>query len=285
MPSNIAIVTDSSAYLPKEHIDQYGLYAPSLTLIWGDRIYKDGVDIDAAEFYDLLRIAEELPTTSQITVHEYKEIFEKLLAEGKEIIVMSISKGISATYNSALTAKEEIDSDKIHVVDTKLVSMALGFQVLAVARAAEAGASVEECLEIAEKAYEKIGVYFTVDTLEFLHRGGRINTAKRLMGTALNLKPLLEIRDGVIEAVGSVRSQRKALARMQQMIEKRIEGQTPLRISVFHAGVPELAKQYAAHLAEVWNPVESIITHVSPVVGSHVGPGTISVAWMAGDVE
>lgn len=285
MPSNIAIVTDSSAYLPKEYVDQYGLYVPSLTLIWGDRIYKDGVDIDAAEFYDLLRIAEELPTTSQITVHEYKEIFEKLLAEGKEIIVMSISKGISATYNSALTAKEEIDSDKIHVVDTKLVSMALGFQVLAVARAAEAGASVEECLEITEKAYEKIGVYFTVDTLEFLHRGGRINTAKRLMGTALNLKPLLEIRDGVIEAVGSVRSQRKALARMQQMIEKRIEGQTPLRISVFHAGVPELAKQYAAHLEEVWNPVESIITHVSPVVGSHVGPGTISVAWMAGDVE
>lgn len=285
MSSKVAIVTDSSAYLPREYVEQYGLYVPSLSLIWGESVYKDGVDIDAEEFYQLLSVATELPTTSQITVHEYKELFEKLLAEGREVLVLPISSGLSATYNSAITAKEELKSDKIVVVDTKLVSMALGFQVLTVARAAEAGASLQECVEIAEKAYEKIGVYFTVDTLEFLHRGGRINTAKRLMGTALNLKPLLEIRDGKIEAVGSVRSQRKALERMQQMIEKRIEGQAPLRISVFHAGVPELAQQYSAKLEEAWNPVESIITHVSPVVGSHVGPGTISVAWMAGDVE
>jgi len=285
MSSKIAIVTDSSAYLPKEYVDQYGLYTPSLSLIWGENVYKDGVDIDATEFYELLSIAQDLPTTSQVTVQEYTTLFEELLAEGREIIVLPISSGLSATYNSAITAKKELNTDKILVVDTKLVSMALGFQVLTVARAAEAGASLAECVEIANKAYDLIGVLFTVDTLEFLHRGGRINTAKRLMGTALDLKPLLEIRDGKIEAVGSVRSQHKALDRMQQMIEKRIEGKTPLRISVFHAGVPELAKQYSAKLEEAWNPVENIITHVSPVIGSHVGPGTISVAWMAGDVE
>ena len=285
MSTKIAIVTDSSAYLPKEYVDQYGLYTPSLSLIWGDQVYKDGVDIDASEFYDLLSVARELPTTSQVTVHEYKTLFTELLADNREVIVLPISSGLSATYESAVAAKKELNTDKIVVLDTKLVSMALGFQVLTVARAAKAGASLEECVSIAEKAYDLIGVYFTVDTLEFLHRGGRINTAKRLMGTALNLKPILQISDGKIEAVGSVRTQRKALDRMQQLVEAKIEGKSPLRISVFHAGVPELAKKYQARLEEAWHPVESILTHVSPVVGSHVGPGTISVAFMAGDVE
>jgi DegV family protein with EDD domain len=181
-------------------------------------------------------------------------------------------------------AIKNLNTDKIALLDTKLVSMALGFQVLTVARAIEAGASLAECRELAEKVYDLIGVYFTVDTLEFLHRGGRINTAKRLMGTALNLKPLLEIREGKIEAVGSVISQRKALERMQQLVEKRIDGRTPVRIAVFHAGVPELAEEYKARLEKAFQPVESILTHVSPVVGSHVGPGTISVAFMAGEV-
>jgi DegV family protein with EDD domain len=285
MNPQVAIVTDSSAYLPQELVDQYNLHVLPLSLVWGDKVYRDGVDIHADEFYQKLAVAETLPTTSQVTVHEFQSLFEKLLAEGHEIIVLPISSGLSATHQSAVQAIQNLKTNKIALVDTKLVSMALGFQVLSVARAAEAGATLAECVAVAEKAYDLIGVYFTVDTLEFLHRGGRINTAKRLMGTALNLKPLLEIRDGKIEAVGSVRSQRKALDRMQEMVEKRIDGKTPVRISVFHAGVPELAEQYKARLEERFQPVESILTHVSPVVGSHVGPGTVSVAFMAGEIQ
>ena len=284
MNTKISIVTDSSAYLPRELVEQYGLHVLPLSLLWGDQVYRDGVDIQAEEFYTKLAVAETLPTTSQVTVHEFQSLFEKLLAEGREIIVLPISSGLSATHASAVQAIQNLNTDKIALLDTKLVSMALGFQVLTVARAIEAGASLAECRELAEKAYDLIGVYFTVDTLEFLHRGGRINTAKRLMGTALNLKPLLEIREGKIEAVGSVISQRKALERMQQLVEKRIEGRSPVRISVFHAGVPELAEEYKARLEKAFQPVESILTHVSPVVGSHVGPGTISVAFMAGEV-
>lgn len=285
MNSKVAIVTDSTPYLPQELVDQYGLYILPLSVVWGDKVYRDGVDIQADEFYKKLAVAENLPTTSQVTVYEFQTLFEKLLAEDREIIVLPISSGLSATFQSAIQAKNNLKSGKIAVMDTKLVSMALGFQVLAVARAAEAGASLAECQAVAEKAYDLIGVYFTVDTLEFLHRGGRINSAKRLMGTALNLKPLLEIRDGKIEAVGSVRSQRKALDRMQQMAEKKIDGRTPLRISVFHAGVPELAEKYKARLDKAFQPVESILTHVSPVIGTHVGPGTISIAFMAGEIE
>lgn len=284
MSNKVAIITDSSAYLPQAYVEQYELYVPSLSLIWGENVYRDGVDIQAEEFYERLAVAKELPTTSQVTVYDYQVLFEKLLAEGRHVLVLPLSSGLSATYQSAITAQKEFDTDKIVVLDTKLVSMALGFQVLTVARAAEEGATLAECVDLAKKAYDLIGVYFTVDTLEFLHRGGRINSAKRLMGTALNLKPILEIRDGKIEAVGNVRTQRKALERMQQLVEQSIGGRTPVRISVFHAGVPELAQQYKAHLDEVLQPVESILTHVSPVIGSHVGPGTISVAFMAGDV-
>ena len=284
MNTKISIVTDSSAYLPPELVEQYDLHVLPLSLLWGEQVYRDGVDIQAEEFYTKLAVAETLPTTSQVTVHEFQSLFEKLLAEGREVIVLPISSGLSATHASAVQAIKNLNTDKIALIETKLVSMALGFQVLTVARAIEAGASLAECRELAEKVYDLIGVYFTVDTLEFLHRGGRINTAKRLMGTALNLKPLLEIREGKIEAVGSVISQRKALERMQQLVEKRIEGRTPVRIAVFHAGVPELAEEYKARLEKVFQPVESILTHVSPVVGSHVGPGTISVAFMAGEV-
>jgi DegV family protein with EDD domain len=284
MNTKISIVTDSSAYLPPELVEQYDLHVLPLSLLWGEQVYRDGVDIQAEEFYTKLAVAETLPTTSQVTVHEFQSLFEKLLAEGREVIVLPISSGLSATHASAVQAIKNLNTDKIALIETKLVSMALGFQVLTVARAIEAGASLAECRELAEKVYDLIGVYFTVDTLEFLHRGGRINTAKRLMGTALNLKPLLEIREGKIEAVGSVISQRKALERMQQLVEKRIDGRTPVRIAVFHAGVPELAEEYKARLEKAFQPVESILTHVSPVVGSHVGPGTISVAFMAGEV-
>ena len=160
--------------------------------------------------------------------------------------------------------------------------MALSFQVLAAARAAAEGASLAECSEVARQAYDKIGVYFTVDSLTYLARGGRIGGAKRLLGSALNIKPILEIRDGKIEAAGSVISRRKAVDRMIEMVETGIGGRSPVRVSVFHAACPEEAIALAERLDRQFHPVENIPSFVSPVVGSHVGPGTISIAYMAG---
>jgi len=155
-------------------------------------------------------------------------------------------------------------------------------QVLEAAKAAKRGASLAECKQIAEEAYPKIGVYFTVDTLKYLAAGGRINSAKRLVGTALNIKPILEIRDGKIELVESVISKKKAIRRMVKMVEKNIEGKKPVRISVFHALEQEAARSLLAELKETFGAEDAILSHVSPVVGAHVGPGTISIAYMAG---
>jgi DegV family protein with EDD domain len=280
--SKVAIVTDSSAYLPNYLVSQYPIFVIPLTLNWEGIDYRDGVDIQAEEFYQRLATSMSIPTTSQITVYEYQKLYAKLLADGFQILTLPISSGISGTIHSAIQAKSLFPNDPIEVVDTKLVSMALGFQVLTVAREAINGASLENCLQLANETYTKIGVYFTVDTLKYLHQGGRIGGAKHLIGTALNIKPVLEICDGKIELVGSVISQRKAIERMVDLVKAGIGGRTPVRISVFHAGVKEQAQALQDRLAIKFNAVECILSEVSPVVGSHTGPGTISVAYMAG---
>jgi DegV family protein with EDD domain len=278
----VAVITDSSAYLPDEIIKALNLHVVPLTLHWQDKTYQDGVDIRAEEFYERLAGADTLPTTSQTTVGEFERLFTALLEDDYAVIAILISSGISGTVDSAQQAKQNFPGAPIAVVDSRLVSMALGFMVMAVARAAQAGASLEECQAIAEAVYPKIGVYFTVDTLKYLNKGGRINTAKRLVGSALNIKPIMEIRDGKIELVESVRSRKKALQRLLELAEKGIDGREPVRISTFHAAA-EADNQALMDLAvERFAPVETLTTFVSPVVGAHTGPGTLSLAYMAG---
>ena len=278
----VAIVTDSTAYLPQQFVDELGVTVLPLTLHWDGLSYRDGVDIQPDEFYTRLAASDTLPTTSQATVNDFTETYKRLLDEGNAILTLPISSGISGTYDSAIQAKAQFGDAPIEVLDTRLVSMALSFQVLAAGRAARDGASLEECKQLALKAYDHIGVYFVVDTLKYLHAGGRIGGGKRFMGTALNIKPILEIRDGKIEAVKSVISINKALEAMVQLVETDINGRTPVHISVFHALAEEKARALLDSTAKRLNADEAILSYVSPVVGSHVGPGTLSIAYMAG---
>jgi len=281
--SQVTIITDSTAYLPQEYVQQYSIRVIPLTFTWDGNTYRDGIDMSPDEFYTRLSQSASFPTTSQTPVHAYEELYRSLIAEGKkQILVLPISSGISGSVFSAQQARTMFPEAEIEVLDTRLVSMALSFQVLAAARAAEQGASLQECKQVAEKAYDHIGVYFTVDTLEYLSKGGRIGSAKRLLGTALNIKPLLMIQDGKIELVQSVISKRKAVERMVQLVERGIDGRSPVRISVFHALAEKEATELLERVSKQFNTVESILSHVSPVVGSHVGPGTISIAYMAG---
>lgn len=280
--NKVTIVTDSSANLPKETIADLPVEVVPLTLTWDGVTYRDGVDIFPDEFYARLRTSSTLPVTSQTNVATYSQMFTKLLGEGSSVLVLPISSGISGSVFSAIQAKEEFPGAPIEILDTQLVSMALSFQVLTAARAANEGASLEECKALAEEAYKHIGVYFVVDTLKYLHAGGRIGGAERFFGTALNIKPILMIDKGKIDAVKSVISKRKAIDAMIDLVEEGINGRTPVRISVFHAGVHDVAVEIMERANKRFNPVESILSHVSPVIGSHVGPGTVSIAYMAG---
>ncbi len=280
--NKVAIVTDSTAYLPQEFVESLGITVVPLTLNWDGASYRDGIDIKPDEFYTRLAKSDTLPTTSQSTVGDYSEVFSKLIAENHDVLALPISSGISGSVNSAIQAAKLYPQAKIEVLDTKLVSMALGFQVLAAARAAADGASLEECTKIAKEAYTHIGVYFVVDTLKYLHAGGRIGGAKRFMGTALRIKPVLEIRDGKIEAVKSVITMNKAIEAMIELVEKDIAGKHPVHVSVFHALAEEQAVKLLETIKQRFGAEEAILSYVSPVVGSHVGPGTLSIAYMAG---
>lgn len=280
--SNVVILTDSTAYIPAEISQTMPIRVIPLSLILDGKSYRDGIDIMPDEFYQQLKNSNTLPQTSQVTVSEYEQMFADLLEEGYQILNLGLSSGISSSHDSALQAQKKFAGKPIEIIDTKLVSMALGFQVLAAARAAQAGASLAECKATALEAYDKIGVYFTVDSLKYLAAGGRINSARRIMGTALDIKPVLEIRDGKIELVESVRSKKKAVHRMVALVEKGIAGRQPVRLSVFHALDREAALALQAELEEHLHPLENILSFVSPVVGAHVGPGTLSIAYMAG---
>ncbi len=281
----VMILTDSTAYLPPDLVASNPIRVEPLTLTWDGKTYRDGVDILADEFYTRLAKSTTLPTTSQIAAGQIEKILNELLAEGYNVLMLLISSGISSTYFTAASVAAHYPPDRVAIIDTHLVSMALSFQVLAAARKAAAGGSLAECKQVAERAYNEIGVYFTVDTLKYLAAGGRIGSAKRILGAALMIKPMLEIRSGKIELVESVISRRKALRRLLDLVDDGIGGRKPVRISVFHALARDTADYLMDACRERFHPIELILSEVSPVVGCHVGPGTVSIAYQAGEPE
>ena len=282
--SKIAVVTDSTTYMPPELVKKYNISVAPQVLIWGDQTYKDGVDIESGEFFTRLKTAKVMPTTSQVAVISFQEIFQALVDQGHEVLALLVSSKLSGTVQSAMQARDLMSSarEKVNVVDSQSVAMALGFQVLAVARALEDGASLKDAIALAEKSYQYTGVFFAVDTLEFLHRGGRIGGAQRFLGTMLNMKPILAIQDGRVEGIERIRTKNKAQDRVLELTIEKVAGRTPVRLATLHANAAEDAKALLARAEQALNPVESIFTEVSPTVGTHAGPGTVGLAFMAG---
>jgi DegV family protein with EDD domain len=200
------------------------------------------------------------------------------------VLALLVSARLSGTVQSAMQARDLMgpSRDKINVVDSQSVAMALGFQALAVARAIESGASLKEAIALAEKSHEYTGVFFAVDTLEFLHRGGRIGGAQRFIGTMLNMKPILAIQDGRVEGIERIRTKNKAQDRILELTIEKVAGRTPVRLATLHANAAEDARALLTRAENALNPVESIFTEVSPTVGTHAGPGTVGLAFMAG---
>jgi DegV family protein with EDD domain len=276
---DFAIVTDSTAYIPQDLIDKFDIKVAPQVLIWGETSYLDGVDIQPDEFYQRLKESDIHPTTSQATVASFHSIFEPIVALGIPILTIVISEKLSGTLQSAKQAKEMFPDATIELIDSRSTAMAMGFQVLAAARAREAGASFEEAIEIARQARDRTGVFFVVDTLEYLHRGGRIGGASKLFGTALNIKPLLHIDDGRVESFEKVRTKSKAIERMLEVVEERLDGEKLVRIAALHVAAESEAAEVLEKAKQRFDPGESMIAVVSPVVGNHAGPGTVGIVY------
>jgi len=275
----LALITDSTAYIPADLVAKYKLLVAPQVVIWDGQEMRDGIDILPAEFYARLKTSKTMPTTSQATIASFLALFEPLVARGVPILSILLSPHLSGTIASAEQAKKEFPGARIEIVNSQAVAMALGYQVLAAARAAEAGATFDEVLAVAHRVKTQTGVVFLVDTLEFLHRGGRIGGAARFMGSALNLKPLLELRDGRVEALEKVRTRAKARERLLEVVEERVRGKKNLRLAALHASAEEDAQSLLVEAAQRMQPIEQYLTAVSPAVGTHTGPGTLGLAY------
>jgi len=280
--SKVAVVIESTTQLPEELSARYKLPSPPAIIIWGDEQLRDGIDIQPKEFYERLATAKEHPSTSQATPIMFKEAFEPLVAAGKDILTITISSKLSGMYSSAVQAKKMFPDANIEVVDSLTGAHGVVWPLQKTLEAAESGASLAECKSIIEKCVKPIGLLLVPENLEYLYKGGRIGAASKFIGTALKFKPILEVRDGAFEGLEKVRTQKKALTRMIEILVDKIDGRTPVYLCVAHANAPDLATQLLADAEDVIECKGSYITAVSPAIGVHLGPGTVGIAFMAG---
>lgn len=282
--SRIAVVTDSTAYLPPELVAQYGIHVMPQQLIWGDETFLDGVTIDPPTFYERLSRSGDIPTTAQASAGEFAALFAEAARNADGIVGVFISTELSGTVASALAAQELLPDlpIAIEVVDSRSTTMGLGFVALAAARAAAKGRGLAEVASAARELVPRVNVLFIVETLEYLHRGGRIGGASRLLGSALRIKPLLHLSEGRIDGLERVRTKRKAVQRMLEVMAERV-GNAPVHAAVIHANAPEEATRLREQVRERFPYTELHLAELSPVIGTHVGPGTVGVAFYTGE--
>jgi DegV family protein with EDD domain len=279
----IAVVTDSTAYLPPEVQERLDIPTIPLNVLWGEEVLRDGVDIDPTSFYERLRSDKVMPTTSQPSAGEFVDFFRTVAAERKAdtVVGVLISSALSGTIASAEAAKGMLPDLRVEIVDSLSTSMGLGFQAMAAAEAVRAGGSLEQVVDAALQVQYRVHLLFAVDTLEFLHRGGRIGGAKRFLGTALKIKPLLELEGGKIEALEQVRTRKKAVARMQEVAGERVGGAPVVRAAAIHADCLDECMELKHEVEALFKPRDVYVSEVSPAIGTHAGPGTLGVVLYA----
>jgi len=281
--SNVAIVTDSTSTIPAEMLNKYNITVAPQVVIWGEQVMRDGIDIHPTAFYERLASDPVQPTTSQCTIATFKDIYMDLQRKGhSEILCILISSKLSGTISSAQQAIDLVPGIKVEIVDSLSAAMGLGFQVLEAAKLASQGAGMADCKAKAELAGPATGVMLTPETLEYLHRGGRIGGGAKFLATALNIKPVLKLEHGRLEAVERVRTRRKVISRIAELAAEQIGGKTPVRISALHANSRADAELLLEETAKLTNPIEKFVTEVSPAIGVHTGPGTIGITFIAG---
>ena len=277
--SPVAVVTDTTHYLPAELAEQHELHRVSLYVRFGDELERESEMPDFQAFYDRLRSAKELPTTSQPSIGDFVEVYEPLLEAGNEIVSIHISGGISGTYDSALQAKAQLEerghAGRIEVLDSATACGGLGFMALAAAARARSGGGLAEVAAHARAARGELKVWFAVDTLEYLRRGGRIGAAQAWIGGALKIKPILSI-ESEIAPIERVRTSGKAFERMADYLRSRhADGADAWMVQ--HIQAADQAERLVERGREIFGSEPVAVSEVGPVIGAHVGPGLLGV--------
>jgi len=276
--TKIAIVTDSTAYLPQDFVKRHNIRVIPLSIHWDDITYMDGVDITPTQFYGRLEKSSTIPSTSQPSVGNFLQAFKELAPHYDGIIVPLISSGISGTVVSAKTAASMFLEVPVEVIDSRTTAAGLALIVTAIAQAVSDGKNLNKTKRIADDILNRSKLFFVVDTLKYLHKNGRIGGASRYFGTALSIKPILFLdNQGKIDALEKVRTKRKATERLIQLAVEQSNGKH-VNVGVMHANAQKEAKNLQEQLFEQLDCTQIEIYDISPVIGAHVGPGTIGLA-------
>lgn len=283
MPFSIALVTDSTCDIPAEWVNQYEISVVPMTIIFGDQQYLDGVEMTAEQFYARLPNETHHPTTSQVTPHQFLEAFKKAAAGGaQEILAITISSAMSGAMTSALQAAES-SPIPVRVLDSKSNSMGLGWQIIAAARAREAGGGLEEMIAAARKALQSMVYYITLDTIEYLSKGGRIAGAVKFLSSIIQIKPLIYVNHetGTVGASIPARSRKTALEGLYKEFFKHFKAGQKLHLTVLHNNALPEAQSLAEQVQRDYAPAECFISIVSPVLGVHTGPRAVALCGYA----
>jgi DegV family protein with EDD domain len=280
---NTAIVLDSTADFPEAPERFPNMRVVPLYVRFGEESYRDYVELDPHTFYERLRTAPELPSTSQPTPQDFSSAYEAL-AGYERVISLHISGNLSGTIRSAELAASEVGPERVRVIDSGTASAAIAMLALAIQRRLEAGTTDEEVDRLVERYHRDAGIRFTVETLDFLAKGGRIGRARALAGSLLNVKPILTITDGEVVPLGRVRGSQKALLEFVSTLKAETTDEPGLRVGIAHADAPERADALAALVREARPQAEvELVTTLGAVVGTHAGPGTLGFFWFRDD--
>ena len=275
----IAIVTDSTAYIPDDLIEKHNIHVVPLSVVFGEESYREGIDISTEAFYEKVKNSSDLPTTSQPAIGTFIETFEQLAENHEAIISIHLSSKISGTYEAAKSAGTMVENVKVFAFDSELSAMPQGFYAIAAAEMAQAGKTVEEILAKLDEMKTRTRAYFMVDDLSHLQRGGRLSSAQKLLGSLLNIKPVLHMVDGLIVPFEKIRTRKKALKRIIGMLEEDAEQNKVKRVVFIHANREQDALQLRDQFAEKYPDIETIISYFGPVLGTHIGEGSLGVSW------
>ncbi len=272
---DIKIIADSLCDLPEDLLEKYDIDVISLNIYFGENSFKDGKNITKNQFYQKLRESKETPSTSQVNPSDFEAVFEKY--PSRTILYIGGSSAASGTYQSGVIAKKSFKNQDIHTFDTMTLSMGCGLMVLEAARMAKQGKGIDEIINKLEIMKKSVFSLFTVDTLEYLERGGRISKTKAILGSVLSIKPVLAIENGLVTPKDSVRGKKKVNEKMISLIRKDRETLKGLTISVCHADSKVAADKLSDEIMAQLHPDEIIVSEIGAGIGTHCGPGTLAV--------
>ncbi|MBB5149712.1 MULTISPECIES: DegV family protein [Ureibacillus] len=277
---SIAVVTDSTAYLSPEEREKYNIYMIPLSVTLEDGVFEEEVEIHAKEFYDKVREAKVFPKTTQPPIGKFMELFETLSKDYDEVICIHLSSGISGTFQSALQAGNIIEGIKVHGFDSEISCAPQGYYAVQAAKMAKEGKTSDEILEKLEEIKSRMRAYFIVDDLSHLQRGGRLSSAAAIVGGLLQIKPVLHFENKVIVPFEKIRTKKKALSRVEELLSQDAAKYDRIHAMVIHANREQEALEWMAKMQEKFPNVEFHLSYFGPVIGTHLGEGSLGLGWV-----